>query len=77
MTSFVLWLQATAQLREELQSKEKEHQLAVHTLRDKVTNTHTTAHTQTLFSKVGMHSKGAELLPNYLLLSGLSVTEHR
>ncbi|XP_075882848.1 GRIP1-associated protein 1 isoform X8 [Nelusetta ayraudi] len=30
--------QATAQLREELQSKEKEHQLAVHTLRDQVAN---------------------------------------
>ncbi|XP_075882849.1 GRIP1-associated protein 1 isoform X9 [Nelusetta ayraudi] len=28
--------QATAQLREELQSKEKEHQLAVHTLRDQI-----------------------------------------
>lgn len=45
VTSFVMWLQATAQLREELQSKEKEHQLAVHTLRDQVTRarTHTDA----------------------------------
>lgn len=32
-----MWLQASTQLREELQSKEKEHQLAVHTLRDQVT----------------------------------------
>lgn len=72
MTSFVLWLQATVQLREELHSKEKEHQLAVHTLRDQVTHTYT--HTDTLL-KVGMYSNGAKLLPNSLLLSGLSVTE--
>lgn len=39
---FLVWgVQATAQLREELQSKEKEHELAVHTLRDQVTLTHT------------------------------------
>lgn len=35
-----MWLQAATQLREELQSKEKEHQLAVHTLKDQVI-THT------------------------------------
>ncbi len=37
----------TAELREQLQSKEKEHELAVHTLKDQVIHTHKHKHTQT------------------------------
>lgn len=34
-------VQVTAELREQLQSKEKEHEMAVHTLKDQVKHTDT------------------------------------